>query len=118
MKFPEKYRIESVLGLDTFKIPFTSRVIRIQMVVIATNDNGVEHVSVSLPNRCPTWNEMCHIKRLFWEDEEECIQFHPKKSEYVNLHAHCLHMWRFPDEIMRLLKPDMAVDKMFSDMIS
>lgn len=26
--------------------------------------------------------------------EEECVQFHSKESEYVNLHPHCLHMWR------------------------
>ena len=30
----------------------------------------------------------------FFEDEEEVIQYHPKKSQYVNLHENCLHMWR------------------------
>lgn len=53
-----------------------------------------EHVSVALPSRDPTWVEMCEVKRMFFYPEEECVQFHPKESEYVNLHPHCLHMWR------------------------
>lgn len=53
-----------------------------------------EHVSVALPSRDPTWAEMCEVKRMFFHPEEECVQFHPKESEYVNLHPHCLHIWR------------------------
>lgn len=53
-----------------------------------------EHVSVSLQNRCPTWEEMCLIKDIFWEEEETVIQFHPKKSEYINRHPYTLHLWR------------------------
>lgn len=51
------------------------------------------HVSVSLPNRCPTWNEMCLVKDLFWSDDETVIQFHPKKTEAVDNHPYCLHLW-------------------------
>ena len=36
-----------------------------------------EHVSVSRPDRCPTWDETCAVKRLFWDDEECVLQFHP-----------------------------------------
>lgn len=53
-----------------------------------------EHVSVSLPHRCPTWEEMCYIKELFWSVSETVIQFHPKKSEYKNDHQFCLHLWK------------------------
>jgi hypothetical protein len=53
-----------------------------------------EHVSVSLKNRCPNWEEMCLVKTLFWDDEETVVQFHPKKSEYINVHAYCLHLWK------------------------
>ena len=66
-------------------------------VLSAPFDNpkdGWEHVSVSLPNRCPTWGEMCLVRDLFWTNDETVIQFHPPKSEYVNNHAHCLHLWR------------------------
>lgn len=54
---------------------------------------GWEHVSVSLPHRCPSWQEMCLVKDLFWDAEEVVCQFHPKKSDYVNYAPYCLHLW-------------------------
>jgi hypothetical protein len=62
--------------------------------IIASDDLGWEHVSVSLPNRTPNWAEMCFVKSLFWDEEELVMQFHPPKSEYVNYHPNCLHLWR------------------------
>lgn len=53
-----------------------------------------EHVSVSLKHRCPNWEEMCFIKNLFWGDDEVVLQFHPAKTDYVNIHPYCLHMWK------------------------
>ncbi len=53
-----------------------------------------EHVSVSTKVRCPTWDEMCFVKDLFWMPEETVIQIHPPASEHVNNHLYCLHMWR------------------------
>lgn len=53
-----------------------------------------EHVSASLANRCPTWDEMAFIKNLFWNPEDTVIQFHPPESQYVNNHSFCLHLWR------------------------
>lgn len=50
------------------------------------------HVSASLPDRCPTWNEMCHIKALFLDDLP-AVQYHPSSSNYVNIHNNCLHLW-------------------------
>ena len=53
-----------------------------------------EHVSVSTAVRTPTWAEMCYVKRLFWDDDEVVVQFHPAEKNYVNVHPNCLHMWR------------------------
>ena len=61
--------------------------------VIASDGMGWEHVSVSYPNRCPTWEEMCIIKNLFWDDEDVVVEYHPRKSEYVNNHDYTLHLW-------------------------
>jgi hypothetical protein len=68
---------------------------------IASDTKGWDHVSVSIntgkdfkKNKLPTWEEMCWIKELFWEDEEEVIQIHPRKSQYINVHPHVLHLWR------------------------
>lgn len=63
-------------------------------VVVFSWGGGWEHVSVSYQNRCPTWEEMCRVKEMFWNDEECVVQYHPPKSEYVNYHPYCLHLWR------------------------
>ena len=62
--------------------------------VVFSSGGGWEHVSVSYTNRTPTWEEMCKVKDMFWNDDECVVQFHPPKSEYVNLHPYCLHLWR------------------------
>jgi len=58
------------------------------------HEHGWEHVSVSGENRCPTWDEMCWVKDLFWEKHEMAVQYHPPESQYVNMHKYCLHIWR------------------------
>jgi hypothetical protein len=78
-----------------FIIPFDRNTIR----AIASDGEGWEHVSISLnktlnKSRCPKWEEMCKIKAIFWDDEDCVIQFHPAKSEYINCHPFCLHLWR------------------------
>ena len=53
-----------------------------------------EHVSVSLENRCPTWDEMDRVKRMFWLPEETVIQLHVPEREHINVHPFTLHLWR------------------------
>ena len=67
-----------------------------------TGVDAWEHVSVSLPDRCPTWEEMCEIKDLFWKATETVVQFHPPKTSYVNNHPYCLHLWRHVDQEVNL----------------
>lgn len=62
--------------------------------VIVTADEGWDHVSASLPDRCPTWTEMCVLKDLFFAPHELVVQFHPPKALYVNCHPYTLHLWR------------------------
>ena len=57
-------------------------------------DKQWEHVSVSLKNRMPNWEEMCLVKDMFWGEEETVVQFHPPKKDYVNLHEYVLHLWK------------------------
>lgn len=76
-----------------FQVPRGAFVLR---VISSGSDHrsGWEHVSVSLPNRTPTWAEMQCVKELFWGDDETVIQFHPRKDKYVNHHPYVLHLWR------------------------
>lgn len=70
--------------------------------VIVSDGGGWEHVSVTAyelvkshtRTRIPTWEEMCYVKGLFWEDDETVVQYHPAKADYVNMHPMCLHLWR------------------------
>ncbi len=96
---PERFRIPRGPLASTaadgnngaFAIPYQSYAFR----VIASDGMGWEHVSISMTvKRCPNWTEMCFIKDLFWDAEDCVVQFHPPKSEYVNLHDFCLHLWR------------------------
>jgi hypothetical protein len=62
---------------------------------------GWEHVSVSCEDRCPTWAEMQLVKEQFWTDDETAVQFHPSKSNYINHHPYCLHLWRNKDNLFQ-----------------
>jgi hypothetical protein len=76
-----------------------------QLVLICddgTNDEvaeslGWEHVSVRAlrgkQSRIPSWKEMAFVKDLCWDDDDVVVQYHPRKSDYVNLHPHVLHLW-------------------------
>lgn len=55
---------------------------------VFTWNNGWEHLSISITNslRTPTWDEMCMFKDMFFKEDEACVEYHPKKEDYVNLH--------------------------------
>lgn len=61
---------------------------------IFSKQMGWEHLSVSMPSRTPTWDQMCKMKDIFWSDDETCVEYHPAKDQYVNMHKHCLHIWK------------------------
>lgn len=77
-----------------FVLPPLNPLSKMPMRVIASDELGWEHVSVSLQSRCPTWDEMCHVKALFWDDEDCVMQLHPPKSRWISNHRYCLHLWR------------------------
>lgn len=108
MKFPEEYRIQrppiyvSNPGdpFGCFQIPARYACGRgLNIIAADGSDTGWDHVSVSLNEsnnrkRCPTWDEMCLVKSLFWDADEYVVQFHPPEKEYVNVHGGCLHLWK------------------------
>lgn len=105
---PEQYRLKNHPQLGStaaygnngfFVIPhykITGYELRCQI----SDGGGWEHVSVTIgpigktATRCPTWEEMCFIKSVFWNDNEVVIQYHPAKDDYVSMHHFCLHLWR------------------------
>lgn len=107
-KAPEKYRNRThpLLGSDAsygtsglFEIPLEEG-----LAICIASDGGLdpttswEHVSIHMKvdgkDETPTWDEMCELKNIFWDEEDCVVQFHPPKSQYVNRHPHTLHLWR------------------------
>lgn len=74
-------------------------------IVIASDGKGWEHVSVHVgksdgSERTPTWDEMCYIKSVFWDEEDCVVQYHPRRSEYITAHSHTLHLWRPTGQVL------------------
>jgi hypothetical protein len=78
----------------------TGRHLRILSSGTGPDAEGWEHVSVSTERRIPNWIEMCFVKNLFWREDECAVQYHPAKSEYVNHHPNCLHIWKPINAVM------------------
>lgn len=118
MIFPEQFRIQPGepynsppgAGFGYFLVPpqklsktSTSRTLKVIAADgWAENSAGVlantgwAHASVTLLRglQCPTWDEMCLVRKLFWEPGACVIQYHPPASENISLHPGCLHLWQ------------------------
>ncbi len=68
--------------------------------VVWSNGGGWDHVSVAWSNRTPTWEEMCRVKKMFFRNDEVCVEYHPIESEYVNNHPYCLHIFKPQNEAL------------------
>ncbi|HAO11366.1 MAG TPA: hypothetical protein DCQ51_09400 [Planktothrix sp. UBA8407] len=55
------------------------------------------HLSISRRKSYPTWDEQVHIKELFLGKESKAIQVFPPRSQWVNDHPYCLHLWECLD---------------------
>jgi hypothetical protein len=64
------------------------------LAIVASNDQGWDHVSVSLPNRTPSWGDMEQVKRIFFLPNEIAMQLHVAESNHISIHPNCLHIWR------------------------
>ena len=100
----EQYRLKDhrILASQTgsscgfFRVPYGEATLSV--MISDGSVDGWEHVSISLIDRCPTWEEMCYIKSLCWDDNEAVVQYHVKKEDHINNHPYCLHMWRNIDK--------------------
>lgn len=113
-KVPEQYRFKqeghpyssdkSIGDNGAFVIPHPS-IRNYWILVIASSALKWEHVSASLfkkarlqkqqnVERTMTWQEMCYVKDMFWDENDTVLQYHPAKKDYVNRHPFTLHLWR------------------------
>lgn len=103
-----KYRTSKGTMWGLFILNQFGHIIRCISSGPATSNNpekteGWEHVSVSLSHGAmPSWSDMKFVKELFWREDETVIQFHPKKSDYVNITENVLHLWKPPGGEVKL----------------
>ena len=78
--------------------------------IIASWGRGWDHVSVVVQgeSRCPTWDEMCFVKGLFFEPDEVVVQYHVDDEDKQNTHEFCLHMWQ-PQRVIMPRPPKIMV---------
>jgi hypothetical protein len=55
------------------------------------------HLSISHPDRFPTWNEINEARdRLLPDDVFFCLP-HPPKKYWLSVHPNCFHLWELHD---------------------
>lgn len=78
-----------------FIIPSNTDREDLRIIASANADlGGWDHVSVSRAERCPTWEEMDFIHKLFFRPDEVCMQLHVPPKDRINIHPYTLHIWR------------------------
>jgi hypothetical protein len=55
------------------------------------------HVSLSRRDRLPNWGDIKHVRDVFLGPEKTAYQIIAPKSEWVNIHRYCLHLWHCVD---------------------
>lgn len=56
------------------------------------------HVSISLPDRYPTWDEIRDVRYLFPQLARVTMaQLLPPAEDYVSVHPNCFHLWEVAD---------------------
>ena len=86
---------EGIMGYY-YKIDYTKKgtpILGQKYTFVFSWHKGWEHLSISLTDNihnCPTWDEMCMFKDMFFKEDEACVEYHPKKEDYVNVHPRLL----------------------------
>ena len=64
---------------------------------MVAEEMGLLHMSLSHPHRQPTWDEIKEVRYALLPDEKTFAVLLPPKSQYVNLHENCFHLWEVPE---------------------
>jgi len=73
---------------------YTKGMLQLLFSTMEQHPDGLwKHASISHPNRYPTWDEILDVRYTFFGEQEEVMQVLPPKSEYINVHKNCFHLW-------------------------
>lgn len=65
--------------------------------VCVAREHGLWHLSISHPLRYPTWDEIYTARYDLLPGDINTAILLPKKSEYVNIHPNCFHVYQLRD---------------------
>lgn len=51
------------------------------------------HVSVSRPDRMPSYEDLCFVKKHWIGEDRYAYQVFAPRTKHVNIHQYCLHLW-------------------------
>lgn len=70
----------------------------LRIMITPSEDHGEDgqwrHVSVSLQDRLPTYEELGAVRSAYFPAEATVVQVMPPESQWVNEHQFCLHLWQ------------------------
>jgi len=66
--------------------------------VIYSVDSGRRHASIAHTSRYPTWDEIKEVRYSFFPDDCMVAMPLPPRSDYVNLHPNCFHLYEMVDD--------------------
>lgn len=66
--------------------------------VIVSLDDGLWHMSISFPNRLPTYDELKKARYKYLPEVHYAAQIFPPESEFVNVHPYCIHLWELGEK--------------------
>ena len=62
----------------------------------STQHGRLLHVSLSYPDRDPTWEDIKAVRYAFYPSNVDVAMMLPADGFYVNVHPFCFHMWQVP----------------------
>lgn len=67
------------------------------LTVLVGRESGNKwwHLSISHPNRYPTWDEIKHVRDELLPKDRTFVMFLPREGEYVNLHPNTFHLHEY-----------------------
>ncbi len=64
--------------------------------IIVSQQQAGWHLSISRPERLPTWEEVRDARYELVPDDATMALLLPPKTEYVNVHDYCLQLYEIP----------------------
>lgn len=83
-------RLRAVLGLE-------AQAYRLGAChVLVAEEPAGWHLSISHPTRYPTWDEITAARYALVPATVDMVLHLPPPDDYVNVYAHCFHLWEHP----------------------